>query len=130
MAVAISPDGKTIVSGSVDDTVRLWDIASERCIQPLAFKPPAPKPHSLSRERSKYEKYLRASVRCLSLNSSTPGACLDQGLGDLVADDEWVTRDGQKLIWLPPNFRECWDSFDTMLVIGNSDGRVTTLDLD
>ena len=34
-SVAISPDGKTLASGSVDDTVRLWDVQTGTSIREL-----------------------------------------------------------------------------------------------
>jgi WD40 repeat protein len=33
--VAFSPDGKNVVSGSTDNTVRIWDVASGAQIQTL-----------------------------------------------------------------------------------------------
>ncbi|RJE26491.1 NACHT domain protein [Aspergillus sclerotialis] len=139
LAAAFSPDGK-IISGSYDDTLRIWDTTeleekmeegvSTRCKQTVAFESPAVKPHPIDLFGSKYEKYLKDCVRCLSLNPSSPGICLDQGSTDLFADGEWVIRDGQKLIWLPPDHRGCWDSLDDTVVIGNTAGRVITLQLD
>ncbi|MDC0746712.1 WD40 repeat domain-containing protein [Polyangium mundeleinium] len=31
-SVAFAPDGKTLASGSYDNTVRLWDVATAQCL--------------------------------------------------------------------------------------------------
>ena len=39
-AVAISPDGKTIASSSVDETIKLWDINTGDCLTTLRAERP------------------------------------------------------------------------------------------
>ena len=39
-SVAYSPDGKQLVSGSTDETVRVWQVASGKCIATLKVRAP------------------------------------------------------------------------------------------
>ena len=35
MSVAISPDGRRVVSGSYDNTLKVWDVATGKCVATL-----------------------------------------------------------------------------------------------
>ena len=49
MSVAFSPDGKTIVSGSSDKTIKVWDAGEPFQFLPIAF---LPSPHYFLRADS------------------------------------------------------------------------------
>ena len=35
MGVSVSPDGRRVVSGSVDETLKVWDVATGKCVATL-----------------------------------------------------------------------------------------------
>ena len=41
-------------------------------------------------------------------------------------DDDWLIRDGRKLLWLPPDFRPlCMAIYDDLLVLGHHSGKLS-----
>jgi WD40 repeat protein len=99
-SVAFSPDGKQVVSGSWDRTVRLWDAATGAPLQTLEG-------HT---------------------NSVTSVAFSPDGklLPILQVSNHWVVEDDMNILWLPPDYREtCSVTWNRSLVIGHSSRRIS-----
>ncbi|KAH9203249.1 hypothetical protein DL95DRAFT_321786, partial [Leptodontidium sp. 2 PMI_412] len=79
-SVAFSPDGKQVVSGSDDETVRLWDVATGTTLQTL-------------------EGHI-SSV--MSAAFSPDGKLLPV----LQVSEHWVVEGDRNILWLPPDYRQ------------------------
>jgi WD40 repeat protein len=101
--VAFSPDGRQVVSGSYDRTVRLWDAATGASLQTLEG-------HSDW-----------ASSVAFSLDG--------QAVNTLLVSKGWITESGTNILRLPIDYRSpsCIAVWDSTLVLGYSSGRISIL---
>jgi WD40 repeat protein len=127
-SVAFSPDGKQVVTGSLDSTVRLWDVATGALQQTLeghnnfvnsvAFSPDGKQVVSSSYNHKTW------------LWDATTGA-LQQTLHSrflpaLRVSGYWITDNDTNIVWLPSEYRSnCSATWNRSIVIGHFSGRIS-----
>jgi WD40 repeat protein len=143
-SVAFSPDGKQVVSGSGDRTVRLWDTATGAALQTLqghnswvtsvAFSPDGKQVVSGSGDETVrlWDVATGAALQTLEghTGSVTSVAFSPDGepLPILQVLNHWVVEGNTNIIWLPPDYREnCLASQNRSLVLGHLSGRIIYL---
>ena len=148
-SVAFSPNGKQVVSGSSDETVRLWDAATGAALQTLeghtgevssvAFSPNGKQVVSGSSD-----KRVQLWDRTVRLWDAATGAAQQtlEGytcpvssvafspdgklLPILQVLNYWVVEGNTNIIWLPPDYREtCLATQNGSLVLGHLSGRIS-----
>ncbi|TFA99194.1 hypothetical protein CCMA1212_008940 [Trichoderma ghanense] len=132
-SVAVSPDGLYAVSGAFDDTIKVWHIPSRKCVQIFNLK--VGRGAQLSFDPTmKYRicsnyGYLDLDPQLLEIENEDGSEDEGEGEGELVQSSrsptptlspvafhgygidgrdglqEWITKDGKPLFWLPPDYR-------------------------
>ena len=145
-SVAFSPNGKHVVSGSHEKTLRLWDAATGALQQTLeghsdwvtsvAFSPNSKQVVSGSRDKTLrlWDAATGALQQTLEGYSDWVSSVAFSPKGKLIptlhVSREWLVEGTARYLWLPTNYRPtCKAIWGRIIILGHSSGRLSFLQI-
>jgi WD40 repeat protein len=133
-AMAFSHDSTRLAAASDDNTIWIWDASSGACLWMLGVNQSI---RSLSFDST--GSLLHTDIGTVAINSLEISSLVNLaeiqhrsllGVGTSL-DGMWITHDGQKILWVPSEYRRlCSSVGGTTIGIGVGSGRVWTCSVD
>ena len=121
--MTFSLDGKQLVSGFYDKTIKLWDIASGALQQTIETSEII---HRLSFCQN--EPYLETNRGLIKIQQDQADISSSQSRSarEIFLRGDWIGRDAENLVWLPSEYRAAASDWrDGNLALGHVSGWVT-----